>query len=134
MATQPTTLPEWASDNINDPVTGAANKIEPTASFKLSGVNRNEAIIRPYLNYELDNLSDWTAYFNFSILSGNASTSGGAIIVSIPAAFQDGVDYQVQATAKVSGLGNIWVVNTDATQFTVHSDVDGSIDWTLINR
>jgi len=113
---------------------GAPNKVEPTTAFKQSGFLRNEGLIRSYVNYELDNQADWINFLHFSTLPGNASTSGGAVVVAIPAAYQDGTDYRVTATPKVGGLGNVWVVNTDATQFTINSDVDGSIDWVLTNK
>lgn len=132
MATTPTTLPEWASQDQNDPVTGAPNKIEPTPSFKLSGVNRNEAILRAYLNYELDNIADWVSYLDDATISGQASTSGGSVQVTIPDQLVS--TYRVVVTPK-SNLGNFWVVNDSSTQFTINvSSGNGSVDWIVASK
>jgi|26BtaG_2_1085354.scaffolds.fasta_scaffold11840_3 hypothetical protein len=132
MALPPILLPEWASQDQNDPVTGAPNKVEPTASFKLSGVNRNEALIRPYLNYELDLISDWIEFFRDSDLSGTESTVSSQAVVTIPD--QGNTTYQVIVTPKAN-LGNVWVTNDSSTQFTINvSSGDGNVDWLVKNK
>jgi len=132
MALPPTLLPEWASQDQDDPVTGAPNKVEPTASFKLSGVNRNEALIRPYLNYELDLISDWIEFFRDSDLSGTESTVSSQAVVTIPD--QGNTTYQVLVTPK-SNLGSVWVTNDSSTQFTINvSSGDGTVDWLVKNK
>lgn len=132
MALPPTLLPEWASQDQNDPVTGAPNKVEPTASFKLSGVNRNEALIRPYLNYELGLISDWVEFFRDSDLSGTESTVSSQAVVTIPD--QGNTTYQVLVTPK-SNLGSVWVTNDSSTQFTINvSSGDGTVDWLVKNK
>ena len=50
MAT-PTSYPEWAINDEQDPITGAENKLEPTTEFKLSGLKRQEPLPRPFDNY-----------------------------------------------------------------------------------
>jgi hypothetical protein len=132
MALPPTLLPEWASQDQNDPVTGAPNKVEPTASFKLSGVNRNEALIRPYLNYEFDLISDWIEFFRDSDLSGTESTVSSQAVVTIPD--QGNTTYQVLVTPKAN-LGSVWVTNDSSTQFTINvSSGDGNVDWLVKNK
>lgn len=132
MALPPTLLPEWASQDQNDPVTGAPNKVEPTASFKLSGVNRDEALIRPYLNYELGLISDWVEFFRDSDLSGTESTVSSQAVVTIPD--QGNTTYQVLVTPK-SNLGSVWVTNDSSTQFTINvSSGDGTVDWLVKNK
>lgn len=133
MAIAPTSLPEWATQNQNDPVTGAPNKVEPTAAFKLSGVNRNEAIVRAYLNYELGLLGDWVAYFNDAILEGTETLTANTVAVTVPD--QGSTNYRVLATPKQDS-GSVWVVNDSSTQFTINTTSGGSgaVDWTLINK
>lgn len=64
MAIRPDKLPEWASVDEVDPITGANNKREPTTEFKLSGLKRREPLPRVFLNYQLNNIYDWIVYLD----------------------------------------------------------------------
>lgn len=44
----------WADNNVNDPITGAPNKVAPTSGIKNSGLDRNEPLARAYVNYQFD--------------------------------------------------------------------------------
>lgn len=133
MATIPTDLPEWASQDLNDPVTGSPNKVVPTDSFKLSGVNREEALIRQYLNYELDLMADWINFLNQANLSGTAPLSSGTAAVTIPD--QGTTSYQVFVTPSAN-VGNWWVTKDSSTQFTVSTSAGGSesVDWKVVSK
>ena len=133
MATQPLTLPEWASNEEFDPVTGAANKVEPTPSYKGSGLLRNEALIRSYLNYELDLIAEWVNYYKDSHLEGTESLSGGSVAVVV--ADQTDTSYKVMVTPSAN-VGNVWVTKDSSTQFTINTStgVSQSVDWVLTNR
>lgn len=65
MATaKPSVIAEWATQDEVDVVTGAANKVAPTAQFVLSGQKRRQPVIRPYLNYTLNNHGEWIKYIS----------------------------------------------------------------------
>ena len=135
MATQPTLLPEWASQDQNDPVTGAPNKVEPTASFKLSGVNRDQAIIRPYLNFNLDLTSDWLAHLRDATESATDAITGTSTVITIPT--QEDATYQVAVTPLADTTGiRIWVTTKTTTSFTINTSAALSInvDWILSNK
>jgi len=59
MADAPSTFPVWAQDTYLDPTTSANNKLEPSEDFKLTGLNRNEDLTRPNLNYQFDLIDRW---------------------------------------------------------------------------
>ncbi len=45
---------KWATNDVNDPVTGLPNKVQPTAEFQNDGLKMNEPLARAHLNYMLD--------------------------------------------------------------------------------
>ena len=132
MSIKPTTYPEWGEVDQNDGVTGAPNKVEPTASFKQTGVNRDEPLLRAYLNYDLDLIDAWVKYFDTSRLSGTETLAGGAVSVTI--ADQGNTTYNVTATPDAN-VGSVWVVKDSSTQFTINTSAGAAegVDWILTN-
>ena len=65
---KPTTDLEWASSDVDEGVSGGDNKVEPTVGYKTSGVLYNEPLIRPYLNYVLNLISQWVTYLNGGVV------------------------------------------------------------------
>lgn len=51
---KPTESYEWATEDLNDVLSGEPNKLEPTEEFKLSGTKRAEPLPRAYDNYWRD--------------------------------------------------------------------------------
>lgn len=45
---------KWATNDVNDPITGLPNKVQPTAEFQNDGLKMNEPLARAHLNYMLD--------------------------------------------------------------------------------
>ena len=64
MAIKPTKYPTWAGNDEIDPITLAANKVEPTEEWKGSGQKRRQPIPRPYMNYQFDLLSKWIKWID----------------------------------------------------------------------
>ncbi len=64
MATRPTTDIDWATDDVNDPVSGAPNKEEPNLEVKLSGLNSAEPFYRDNLNWQLNQMVVWLQYLD----------------------------------------------------------------------
>ena len=69
----------WASSDVNDPVTGAANKQEPTGGVKSSGLVRNEALLRDNLNYQFDKYADFFQDLQNQIDALTLSASTGVL-------------------------------------------------------
>lgn len=55
-------FPEWATADVNDPVTGVPNKEAPTPEFILSGLNRQEPLYRDITNYQFNAIGIWIKY------------------------------------------------------------------------
>lgn len=62
---KPTTPLRWAENDETDSLTGAANKVEPTEEFKLSGLKRGQLLPRAFLNYQFDLTADWVTYLGY---------------------------------------------------------------------
>ena len=45
---------KWADSDLTDPITGQPNKVEPDISQKVSGLLREEALVRPHINYQFN--------------------------------------------------------------------------------
>ena len=45
---------KWADSDLTDPITGQPNKVEPDVSQKASGLLREEALVRPHINYQFN--------------------------------------------------------------------------------
>lgn len=45
---------KWASNDVTDPITGGANKVQPTAEFQNDGLKANEPLAMEYINYMWD--------------------------------------------------------------------------------
>lgn len=50
---------QWAENTVTDPVTGAANKQEPTTGVKGSGLVRDESLLRDNLNYQFSKYAEF---------------------------------------------------------------------------
>jgi hypothetical protein len=55
-------IPHWATQDLEDPVTGVPNKEAPTPEFIQSGLNRNEPLLRDVTNYQLYAIGTWIQY------------------------------------------------------------------------
>lgn len=63
MATKPLVDTAWASQITTDGTSGNLNKQEPSTAFKNFGQPESQPIDRQSINYELDALDQWKAYF-----------------------------------------------------------------------
>lgn len=61
---KPTVLPDWALDDVIDPISGQYNVVEPPTEKKLVGWNYLEKPNRQYWNWFQRQVSLWIAYFN----------------------------------------------------------------------
>jgi len=61
---RPDIFPDWATLDLNDPITGMPNKLQPSLGFMNSGLNRGEPIIRQFLNYEFDKIVEWLRHYD----------------------------------------------------------------------
>ncbi len=96
---RPDKFPQWAENLQTDPITGAENKLEPTAEFKLDGLQRLEPLPRAFLNYMFDLLNQWVVHLD-------SSMSGSVVAVD-----QD-------TTPEVNGYSTVVLSNTVATTIT----------------
>tara|TARA_R100001594_G_scaffold53735_1_gene87292 strand:- start:23926 stop:25527 length:1602 start_codon:yes stop_codon:yes gene_type:complete len=88
---KPTEKPYWATSSVNDPLTGAPNKEQPSGEFQTDGLNRREPLLRSHLNWMFDNISKWIDYLETTIstivldktiyvaTTGNDTTGDGTI-------------------------------------------------------
>jgi hypothetical protein len=91
MAIKPTKYPTWAENDELDPITLAANKVEPTEEWKGSGQKRRQPIPRPYMNYQFDLLSRWIEWIDEQV--------SGALSPTLEAAWPIGSVYYSTSTA-----------------------------------
>lgn len=54
--------PQWAHDDITDPVSGLPNVVEPTAAKKAAGWNRAEKPARQFQNWFMRGAGAWLVY------------------------------------------------------------------------
>lgn len=73
---------KWASQDVNDPLSGAPNKVAPTAEFQNDGLKRNEAPPRAYLNYQFDKYHEFFADLQAQI-DALAVSAGAALLEQI---------------------------------------------------
>lgn len=78
MAINPNEI-KWADTDVNDPTTGAPNKVAPTAEFQNDGLKRNEPLSRPYLNYQFDKYHEFFTDLQDQINSLATSTSSSLL-------------------------------------------------------
>ena len=79
---KPTSKPNWATNDENDPLTGAPNKVDPSAEFKLSGLKRNQPLPRSFLNFQFNLIRRWFDWVEDQIntlVSDGASTTLQAV-------------------------------------------------------
>lgn len=73
---------KWADSDVNDPISGNPNKVEPDTSFKNSGLLSGEAIPRPYLNWQFDEYHK--AFLDLQTqINGLVLSSGSALLETI---------------------------------------------------
>lgn len=96
---RPAKFPQWAQNLETDPITGAENKLEPTAEFKLDGLQRLEPLPRAFLNYMFDLLNQWVVHLD-------SSMSGSVVAVD------------EDTTPDVNGYSTVVVSNSVATTIT----------------
>jgi len=64
---KPALLPEWATGDKQDPVSGQFNVVEPPPEKKISGYLLGEKPNRQYLNWLFRTTNDWIAYFDSNL-------------------------------------------------------------------
>ena len=64
MVAKPSQLPEWASSNVVDPVSGQNNVLEPPPEKKTNGWNRLEKPARNWFNWLGRVTHDWLAWLD----------------------------------------------------------------------
>lgn len=74
---------KWADSSVNDPVTGAPNKVQPTAEFQNDGLKRGETPPRAYLNYQFDQYHNMFADLQQQIDDLVLTDVGGAVLQQI---------------------------------------------------
>lgn len=62
--TIPSTYPEWATDDVNDPTYDTPNKLEPDALHKSVGYSLSELPDRQNINYQFNLIDKWIEYFD----------------------------------------------------------------------
>lgn len=73
MFNRPSVYPEWAEDDVLDPITGQYNVAEPPPEKKLEGYAAGEKPPRQWLNWSLRTVSDWIKYLDVN--AGNVGQS-----------------------------------------------------------
>lgn len=110
---RPTNYSRWADNETTDPITGAENKLQPTAEFQLDGLQRGEPLPRAFLNYQFDSIYEWQVFFDNIINLDSEATD------------QD-------ATPDVDGVGTLIVSNTAATTITDFDTTETTKPLTVI--
>lgn len=76
MADKPTDLPEWATTEEVDPVSGQSNRVEPPTDKKDTGWDRREIPPRQWLNWLLWVISKWVGWLD----AGTSSATGDTLV------------------------------------------------------
>ena len=144
MATKPLVSTEWATQVTTAGGSGNINKDEPTQAFKDFGQPEASPVDRQSLNYELNALDQWRAYFEVATddLQKEATTTvKGLVELATPAELETGNDlfrvvpvktlsdklktYQEKGYLVLSGGGNLTInrkhIITDANTYTLPS-------------
>lgn len=50
---------KWATNDVNDPVSGLPNKVQPTSEFQNDGLKSGEPLRRDYINYQFDKYAEF---------------------------------------------------------------------------
>lgn len=67
MIPQPTELPEWATQDVQDPISGQYNVVTPPTEVKLEGWRLGEKPNRQWWNWFNRTVYDWINYFNANL-------------------------------------------------------------------
>lgn len=67
MIPQPTELPEWATIDVQDPISGQYNVVTPPTEVKLEGWRIGEKPNRQWWNWFNRTVYDWINYFNANL-------------------------------------------------------------------
>ena len=101
---RPNTYPAWATNEEQDPITGANNKVAPSEEFQLVGLKRGLPLPRAFVNYQFDLINDWIEYFD--IQNSEATAANG------------------DTSPDVEGVGVLFLQNTAATTITNFDTTD----------
>lgn len=78
MAAQPTLIPEWATNTVEEPYVApngntilVTNKEEPTQEFKDSGELAGEPLPRAYINFQFNLIKEWVEHLNERYVVGD---------------------------------------------------------------
>lgn len=72
---RPNTYPAWATNEEQDPITGANNKVAPSEEFQLVGLKRGLPLPRAFVNYQFDLVNQWIEYLTNTTLTAVTSTN-----------------------------------------------------------
>ena len=95
MATKPLVSTEWATQVTTAGASGNINKDEPTQAFKDFGQPEASPVDRQSLNYELNALDQWRAYFETTtdeLTAGATTTVKGLVELATAAELDVGTD------------------------------------------
>lgn len=83
MATRPDKYPEWASQDVQDPIALSDNVIEPPPEKKLIGWSRLEKPPRNWMNWLDRKTYQWIAYFDSMLTGANGGLPLGSFTPTI---------------------------------------------------
>ena len=117
---KPSVFPLWATLDENDPISGLANKVEPTAQWKDSGQKDDEFVPRAYLNFQFDLINDWVQYVDGEVDTLNTfkSNAGKATVISAsnPTLTRDQANIYVIMSGSTITLENVISVGGSTEQ------------------
>lgn len=113
MSERPTEYPDWATNEITDPVSGQLNRVKPDPSRIDEGWLRADIPTRQWANWTLWTISRWVRYLAGAHLAwGEESTTGTEVLAAVDAehAIQD-TDWAAEYVARAlfGGVYNVTI-------------------------
>jgi len=114
MPDKPTQFPNWALDNVIDPVSQQNNVVEPPNARKLSGWTRFEIPPRQWFNWLLRKTALWVTWLESRVSKADAFT-----VSTLPSASERGAGAMVFVSDETDGAvlafsdGTNWRRTTD---------------------
>lgn len=121
---KPVLLPRWAETSEIDASTGAANKVEPTEEFKISGLKRQELLPRPFINYQLDLISNWIEF----LAQGSSVATTPALDLNLDTSGLQEITLLANSTlTETLNSGETLILKVESGGFTL--TYPASFDW-----
>jgi len=114
MADRPEKFPDWALDNVVDPVSFQNNVVEPPDARKLSGWTRFEVPPRQWFNWLFRITTLWIRYLDSRVSKADAFT-----VATLPSASARGAGAMIYVSNETGGAvlafsdGTDWRRTTD---------------------